>query len=474
MNRMLISAAHKSSGKTVVSLGLCAAFAGRGLAVQPFKKGPDYIDPMWLGRAARRACHNVDFHTMSSAEIRSTFSNHAADLAIVEGTKGLYDGVDPEGADSNAALARMLGLPVILVLDTRGVTRGIAPLLLGYRSFDERVQIAGVILNQVGGPRHEDKLRAAVERYTDVPVLGALQHDSSLRIIERHLGLMPSNEHENCDAAIQRIAEAVASQVDLDSVLDVASHAPLLAPVTDALNEPAPRAPDVRIGIARDAAFGFYYADDIDAMARAGAELICIDTLHDSALPDVDAVFIGGGFPEMQVEALATNTSLHAAIRRFVDDGRPVYAECGGLMYLARSLTWQGQSHDMVGAIPADVVMQSDPQGRGYVRLRETGIGPWPVLDPDRHAHEIAAHEFHYSSLQNLGPQIGFAYDVLRGHGMDGRRDGLVYKNVFASYAHLRDTQSNPWTRRFVAHVRRLKRASTPVLADVAAMSQAR
>ena len=195
-SRFLISAAHKSSGKTTLSIGLVAALAARGQVVQPYKKGPDYIDPMWLGLAADRACYNLDFHVMAREEITESFARHAcaADVALVEGNKGLYDGLDLEGGNSNAALARLLGLPVILVIDARGMTRGIAPLILGYQAFDQDLRIAGVILNRVGGSRHEDKLRAVIEHYTDVPVLVAVHEDPALQIRERHLGLVPSNE----------------------------------------------------------------------------------------------------------------------------------------------------------------------------------------------------------------------------------------------------------------------------------------
>ena len=203
MNRMLISAAHKSSGKTMVSIGLCAALSARGHAVQPFKKGPDYIDPMWLSQAAGRTCRNLDLYLMTDNEVVATFSRHASDVNLVEGNKGLYDGLSLDGSNSNAALAKLLDLPVFLVIDARGMTRGIAPLILGYQAFDKGIRIAGVILNKLGGSRHEAKLREVIEHYTDVPVVGAIQYDERLAIIERHLGLMPSNESLAATATIK-------------------------------------------------------------------------------------------------------------------------------------------------------------------------------------------------------------------------------------------------------------------------------
>ncbi len=223
MNRLLISAAHKSSGKTTLSIGLCAALAQRQLKVQPFKKGPDYIDPMWLSIASGRPCHNLDFFLMPNEEILSTFVEYSrvTDIAVIEGNKGLYDGLDLDGSNSNAALAKLLAVPVILVIDARGMTRGVAPLILGYQAFDRDIRIAGVILNQLGGARHERKLRAVIEHYTDVPVIGAVHHDDRLAIIERHLGLMPSNESSGARAKIDVIASAIANQVDLDRLIAI-------------------------------------------------------------------------------------------------------------------------------------------------------------------------------------------------------------------------------------------------------------
>jgi cobyrinic acid a,c-diamide synthase len=457
MPHLLISAAHKSSGKTTVSLGLCAALHARGLRIQPFKKGPDYIDPMWLGQAAGNPCHNLDFYTMDRDEIVATVGHYSAqaDVAIIEGNKGLYDGLDLDGSNSNAALAKLLEAPVILVIDARGMTRGIAPLILGYQAFDPAVRIGGVILNQLGGSRHETKLRAVIEHYTDVPVVGAVGHDASLEIVERHLGLIPSNEHATAVARIRHIGATIGRQVDLDRILAIAATAPLLP---DAAPFPVgdPPQPPVRIGIARDEAFGFYYPDDLAALRRAGADLVPIDTLNDEILPTLDGLFIGGGFPETCMERLGANRALRTAIRGAIENGLPTYAECGGLMYLARSLSWKERRAEMVGVIPGDIEMHKRPQGRGYVRLQETTDMPWPPA-PDCAADDtgtIGAHEFHYSALSNLAPGGRFAFTVLRGAGIDGEHDGFLYKNLLACYTHQRDTRRHRWAARFVAFVR--------------------
>ena len=451
MARLLISATRKSSGKTTFTLGVLVALSRRGLAVQPFKKGPDYIDPLWLGAAAGRDCLNLDFNTMEADEILGLFGRYGAgaSLSLVEGTKGLYDGIDPEGSDSNAALARLLSAPVILVIDVEGMTRGVAPLINGYRSFDAGVEFAGVVLNNYSGSRHLGKLRAAVETYTDLRVAGAIPRCEDVRITERHLGLTTRSETGGSDGMLDRLGRLVADCVDLDPLLDRAREAPALE-FPEQSGEPAPAGSGLRIGIARDSAFCFYYPDDLDEMRRQGAELFFFDTLSDSRLPEVDALMIGGGFPETHAFALERNGELRAAIRRFIASGGPVYAECGGLMYLTRALTWQGRRHAMVGAIPAEVAMEERPVGRGYVVLERTGRHPWMTGGTFR------AHEFHYSRIVGLADAFSFGLRVRRGHGIDGTHDGLVMGNLFATYAHQRHTRQNPWVTSFLGSVARL------------------
>ncbi|MBL8348762.1 MAG: cobyrinate a,c-diamide synthase [Burkholderiaceae bacterium] len=453
---LMISAAHKSSGKTTLTLGLAAAFAARRVAVQTFKKGPDYIDPIWLALASGRPCFNLDAYLMGEAAVNSSYARHAAgaDLVLVEGNKGLYDGLALDGSNSNAALAGQLGLPVVLVIDARGMTRGVAPLILGYQAFDRTIRIAGVILNRLGGSRHEAKLRAVIEHYTDVPVLGAVQHDDRLAVTERHLGLVPASELADAAQQVRALAAAVESQVDLDRLQAAAATA--LPVASEAVGPPSAAGRRLRIGIARDRAFGFYYADDLLALEAAGAQLVAIDTLADTRLPALDGLFIGGGFPEVHMAALSANTALRQALREAIAAGLPSYAECGGLMFLARSLRWNGRCLPMVGAIPGDVVMHERPVGRGYVHLQETGEMPWPGGGP---ATAVRAHEFHHSSLDNLGPDARFAYRVQRGHGIDGRHDGVVVGQLLASYAHRHSAGPDGWAPRFMAHVLQQRQA---------------
>ena len=458
MSHFFISAAHKSSGKTTLSIGLCAALAETGSIVQPFKKGPDYIDPMWLSRASNRPCHNLDFYTMQEDEIIDTIARYSknTDITVIEGNKGLYDGLDLDGSNSNAALATLVKAPVILVLDARGMTRGIAPLILGYQSFDKDINIAGVILNQLGGSRHESKLHAVIEHYTDVKVIGSVYKNPALSIDERHLGLMPSNEDDSADTKIHQIRDIIKDQVDLDLLRSIADKAPSLPKITSQQQESIQVTSPLKIGIVENDAFGFYYPDDLDAMRNTGAELISIDTIRDESLPEIDALFIGGGFPETRIKELNANVSIRTQIKKALENGLPCYAECGGLMYLSRSLSWKDQKAEMVGFIPAECVMHKAPQGRGYIQLEETTEHPWGAFKPSPEPI-IAGHEFHYSALENLQPNVKFAYQVKRGSGINGESDGIVINNTLASYAHLRDTASNHWAQRFIQFVQQCK-----------------
>lgn len=461
MARLFISAAHKSSGKTTLSIGLCAALTKRGVDVQPFKKGPDYIDPLWLSAASQNHCYNLDFNTMSADEILCKVQGYSqqSDLSLIEANKGLFDGVALDGSDSNAAIARLTQSPVVLVIDTRGMTRGIAPLLMGYQAFDENIQFAGVILNRVGGARHASKLRQSVEHYTDIPVLGCVQNNPNLEIEERHLGLMPSNERQQAEQQIDYIADIAAEQVDLDQLLKASQQAlPLNTLRFDcASRQISAQKERMRIGICQDSAFGFYYPDDLEALHEAGADLVPINTLTDRRLPKVDGLFIGGGFPETHMQQLTQNQALRAEIQGAIEQGMPSYAECGGLMYLSRRIQWQGQHADMVGVIPADAVMHQKPQGRGHVRLAATNDMPWRLSNDEQ---TIKAHEFHYSRLENLSQRGQFAYRVLRGTGITGEYDGWVYKNLLASYAHMRDSSRFRWAQRFVDFVREKRLAA--------------
>ncbi len=454
MSAFYIAAAHKSSGKTTLSIGLTAALRQAGKTIQTFKKGPDYIDPLWLSRASGRPCQNLDFFTASTNHIQQQFVTHSAgsDAILVEGNMGLFDGISVDGSDSNAAMARLLDLPVVLIVDCSGTSRGIAPLLLGYRQFDPKLRYAGVILNKVAGRRHESKLVEMVETYTDFDILGAVHRNDDLRLTERHLGLIPSNElDDQADQLIERFADVIRQSIDLEKILNIP---PLALPRQGAhATEPEKQANRLKIGIAMDEAFGFYYPSDLQRFSELGVEIVPFSAIHDSALPgDLDGLFIGGGFPESLATQLSANTSMRHAIADAIRAGLPTYAECGGLMYLCQELENGDGIFPQCGVIPAQVRMNKRPQGRGYVVLQASPLHPWQAarsIEPPL----IQAHEFHYSSLHGLPDDTRFAYSVQRGTGIDGSNDGIMLYNLLASYAHLRSTDRCSWVDDFVSFI---------------------
>lgn len=455
MAGFLVAAAHKSSGKTIISTGLASALTKSGCKVQTFKKGPDYIDPMWLSAASGGPCYNLDFNVMEPEELLGFYASRAikGDISLIETNKGLFDGVKLDGGDSNAALAKLLQSPVVLVIDSSGMTRGIAPLLQGYAAFDQGVTIAGVILNNVGGLRHENKLRAAVETYTDIPVLGAVGRNPLLEIGERHLGLTTPVESREAALRIDSIGEIIKQSVDLTAVQAIANTA-VRMPIRT-IRAPTAKGSRVRIGFAKDQAFGFYYADDLEAFAENGAELIPFDTLNDTALPEIDGLFLGGGFPETQLQQLAANAGLMRDIWVKIEQGMPTYAECGGLMYLCETLSWQGQKYQMVGVISGDAVMHDRPQGRGYSEFENTSDHPWSAKGA-----YIKAHEFHYARVENLPSNLKYGRKIMRGEGLDGHHDAVVLGNLVAGFCHMRSSKSTPWVKEFVQFVRKQKAGS--------------
>lgn len=451
LKRLVIAAPQGRSGKTTVAIGLCAALAARGLQVQPFKKGPDYIDPSWLTEAAGRPCRNLDPYLMGRETVVAAFLRgcQGADIAIIEGAMGLYDGLDLEGSGSTAALARWLGAPILLVVDARRMTRSVAALVQGCQLFEPDTPIAGVILNNVASSRHRAMLTQAIERYCGLPVVGFLPRSAALSIPDRHLGLVPRGEDEGLLPAIAAVREAVLANFDLDRILTISEVKGLpgnTATEPQIAKERAARGGRAaRIGVIHDRVFSFYYPENLEALQEAGATLVFIDSLEDEHLPVVDALYIGGGFPEVFLAELEANVCLRQEIRAAIEAGLPVYAECGGLMYLGKGITWGDKSGQMVGALPIEVHMFPEPQGHGYVALTVEGENPFfaPGI-------ALRGHEFHHSKVEALGP-LSYAYRVSRGQGISGQRDGLVYKNVLASYTHLHALGTPEWAPALVA-----------------------
>lgn len=445
--RLVIGAPHGRSGKTTATLALVGALTARGLIVQPFKKGPDYIDPSWLTAAAQRPTRNLDPFMLADDIIVNSVMRGAldADIAIVEGNHGLFDSLDDAGTGSTAALARLLRAPILLVVDAARMGRSVAALVEGYQYFEPGTHIAGIILNNVAHARHAAKLQSAVETHCGLPVLGILPRDDTLAIADRHLGLIPRREYDTqARAPLDAMRRAAEQFFDLDAILQVANTAPPFDhPSLELMEEDQDKS--VKIGIIRDAAFTFYYPENLQALQDAGAELVFADALRDSSLPEVDALYIGGGFPEVFAAELAGNASLRADLRAAIEDDLPVYAECGGLMYLARSLSWRDQKYAMVGALPCDIEIMDTPQGHGYVEARVVGDNPF--FAPDT---LLRGHEYHHSRVLNLETSL-LAYSLARGRGIGDGGDGIVYRNVLAAYTHLHALGTPQWATALVA-----------------------
>jgi cobyrinic acid a,c-diamide synthase len=445
--RVVIAGVSGDAGKTLVSLSLLAALRRRGLHVAGFKKGPDYIDPAWLSRAAGSPCRNLDTYLVDPSVVRSTFVTRAsaADVAVIEGNRGLYDGFDAEGTHSTAQLARLLEAPVILVVNATKTTRTVAALVKGCQVFEPDVKIAGVVVNRTAGERHRNIVSQAIEQFCGVPVLGALPKlgESAACIPGRHLGLVPPTEHAAAHDYEQQLIDIAEQHLDIDRILAVSQAAAWLD---------APKATgrsigttEARIGYFRDSAFTFYYPENLEALDSAGATLIPISSLHDTALPDLDGLYIGGGFPETHVEGLADNRPMLVAVKQAADAGMPIYAECGGLIYLSRSLTWQGRSFDLAGVFPVDLDMTPRPIGHGYTRAVADRPNPYFATGTT-----IKGHEFHYSGLRGAPSETETCLALDPGVGVGRGRDGLVYNAVMASYMHIHADGAPDWAPGFV------------------------
>jgi cobyrinic acid a,c-diamide synthase len=434
--RIVIAALRGGSGKTIVSVGLIASWRKRGMAVAPFKKGPDFIDAGWLALAASRPCHNLDAFLMPPNQILLSFT--------VEGNRGLYDGIDLEGSTSTSELAKLLNAPVVLLIDCTKSTRTVAAMVSGCLQFDPEVNICGVILNRVAGPRHESILRKTA-------VLGAIPKIKGEAFPERHMGLVPTPEHDWSEESIQKAADMAEKYLDLDRLFAIARESPDLTATSEMLNKKTDPdfekpAPQPRIGVIRDAAFQFYYPENLEALERAGAEVVSVSALSDPGLPRLDGLYIGGGFPETHAQALAENKGFRQEVRRLAEKGLPIYAECGGLMYLGESLVWDGVTYPMTGVFPVVFGFSKRPAGHGYTIFEVEK--PNPYFEP---GVQVRGHEFHYSSVLSWeGKTEELAFRVTRGTGFADSRDGLCYKNTLATYSHLHALGTPSWAKAMV------------------------
>jgi cobyrinic acid a,c-diamide synthase len=446
--RLVIAGLAGDSGKTLVSSGLARLWTARGLSVAPFKKGPDYIDAAWLGAATRRPGRNLDTFLMTSQAIGEALARGAAraDVAVVEGNRGLFDGLDAEGSHSTAELAKLIRAPVVLVVDVAKSTRTVAAMVVGCRVLDGALNLAGVVLNRVGSARHEQVIRDAIAAAGGPPVLGAIPRLQDGPFPGRHLGLLTAAEHPAREQALDAAAELVGSHVDVEALLACARSAPAVELPS---REPMPPTLLSRIAVLRDEALSFYYPENLEALEEAGAELSYVSPLAAEGLPPVDAVYVGGGFPEVHAERLSRNARLQNHLRKAASAGIPIYAECGGLMYLAKELRVDGVGHPMAGVLDLTVEHTSRPQGHGYVSALVDRMNPFFERGAQLHGHE-----FHYSRVLGGSAISASVVRLERGTGLGDGRDGIVAGNVWASYFHIHALGTRSWAPAFVALAR--------------------
>ncbi|GBC62027.1 cobyrinic acid a,c-diamide synthase [Desulfonema ishimotonii] len=463
--RIFIAGLRGGTGKTTLSIGIIAAWRKLGRSVAPYKKGPDYIDAGWLTLAAGRPCYNLDTFLVEKESVRHSFLSHTrpGDIAVIEGNRGLYDGIDVEGATSSAEVAKLLDTPVILCMDCTKATRTIAAILNGCVAFDPDVHISGVILNRIAGPRHEKILRENIEYHCGIPVVGAVPKlgEQTQNFPERHMGLVPTPEHVLAKNSIDMAADVAARYIDLDALNTIALGAavkrdvsPCRCPSACELTSDPPctsaSAPNgkPRIGIIRDSAFQFYYPDNIEALIAHGAEPVFISAFEDAGLPEIDALYIGGGFPETHAGKLGTNTRFMEQLRSLAEGGLPVYAECGGLMYLGKSLIIDGKTYPMSGVLPIVFGLAHKPQGLGYTVVSVERENPYFEVGT-----EVRGHEFRYSQvLEWGGTERDMIFSMKRGTGFLNKRDGICHKNVFATYTHIHALGVPSWAKAMVAN----------------------
>ena len=449
--RIVLAGVSSGVGKTTVVTGLLRVLRDQGLAVQPFKVGPDYIDPGFHEKAAGRDSYNLDTWLVPEERLVSTFCTLAgdADLSVIEGVMGLFDG-GAAGVSSTAHIARLLQAPVVLVMNCRSMGQSAAAVALGYREYAPDVEIAGVILNQLGSDNHEQIIREAMAGI-GMPVLGALHRTDALQTPERHLGLTPVTETET-DALIAHMAETVGAGLDLAAIRSVAESAPVLFPETE---ETACENAPVRIGVAKDEAFTFYYPTSLSALAAKGAELVPFSPLADETIPDVDGLLFGGGFPEMFLEKLAANVSLKTSIRNARDAGMPIFAECGGLMYLCREIfDFEEKEYEMVGLVPAVCRMQKKLQRVGYVTAKALCES---ILA--QAGETLRGHEFHFSTMEPDASDFPWAYELMGSRQKEAHREGYAAGAVLASYLHINFDGSPAAADRFLSACRAYRKA---------------
>ncbi|MBE6099684.1 MAG: cobyrinate a,c-diamide synthase [Anaerovibrio sp.] len=428
--RLVIAATKSGSGKTTIVTGLLAALKDKGLKVQPYKVGPDYIDPGYHSLISGQPSHNLDSWLMPKDVMREVFANNGqkADMALIEGVMGLYDGGN-KGISSTAEVAQLLDAPVVLVIDCKSMGASAAALALGFRDYDPSVRLAGVILNRLGSDNHERIIREAMEQL-HIPVLGAVRRNDKFKMPERHLGLLPAEENQERDV-LNQLGQVLAAQVDIDKIISIANQAPPM--IVQGMFDQEGKSPKIKIGLARDEAFSFYYPESIRVLEHNGAEIIEFSPMNDHVLPEVDGLIFGGGFPEMFAERLTDNQSIMKSIKDKAGQGMPIYAECGGFMYLSQSLTdFDGNIYPMCGILPGQVKMNTKLQMVGYVEAELLCDG---LLG--KKGDIIRGHEFHFSGETDPSMQDQRAFRFTRSRNGERYYGGYSIGNVLGSYLHM-------------------------------------
>ena len=458
---VVVAALRGGAGKTIFSVGIVAALRNLGRFVAPFKKGPDYIDAGWLALAAGRPCYNLDTFLIDRDTILGSYHARTqnADFAVIEGNRGLYDCINTEGKTSTAELAKLLGLPVILCIDATKTTRTMAAVVGGIAAFDPDVRIGGVVLNRVAGKRHRSILTRSIEAYTGIPVLGAVPKLKEQRFPERHMGLVPTPEHSWAKPSIDAIRSVAEKHLDLERIQRLAATAKPAKVIARAETAPAGAtsvSDKSTIGILRDAAFQFYYPENLEALVAAGARLVFASPLTDRHLPPVDALYIGGGFPETHALELQDNATFRNELKALADNGLPIYAECGGLMYLGERLILPERTYEMTGVLPAVFGFSKRPQGHGYTIVRVEKENPFFSTGTT-----LLGHEFHYSSVKDWkGKEKNLTFSMERGTGFLNGKDGVCINNVLATYTHIHALGTPAWAPALVRAAQRYRRTA--------------
>ncbi len=460
---IVIAGLRGGSGKTLISLGIAGALRNKGIEIAPFKKGPDYIDAGWLSKAAGHPCHNLDTFLCPSEAVAHSYLEHSAgcDLSIVEGNRGLYDGIDTDGSTSTAELAKLLNIPVLLVLDCTKATRTLAAMVLGCQVFDPGLRICGVVLNRIAGKRHELKIRLNIEKFCHMPVIGVLPKLKADDFPERHMGLVTSDEHVSSQKAIQTVADIVKTNLDLDTLLTCieknnradAGIKDYTSPFLNVRNQATsldPKFEPVTIGIVKDSAFQFYYPDNIEALKKLGARIVYISPLIEKTIPEVDALYMGGGFPETHAPQLSANVEFRSRLKSLSDQGLPIYAECGGLIFLGESLVLEGREYPMSGVFPIQFGLCNQPQGHGYTIVKVVHENPFYSLN-----EVIKGHEFRYSCICTIDcKDHEMAFRMDRGKGILDKKDGIFKKNTLGTYTHVHALGTPSWAPSLIRKAR--------------------